>query len=68
MFTIMDKKELCELKIVQFEKEKYLNELNEKVLLATQADSSQLTFVRAEIKRCEDSIAVIQAELNTLLI
>ena len=64
--TIEQKREIVAQRIQQFERELYMNELNEKILVATSAPSEQITFVRNEMKRCSDSLVVLEEEANIL--
>lgn len=64
---IIQKREIVLQRISQLERELYMNQLNEKILIATQGDSNLIEFARKDITRCEESIAVLQAEMETLI-
>lgn len=64
--TIQQRRELVAQKILQLDREVYMNQLNEKIMIATQAPSEQLDFIREEIRKANTALSVLEEEMATL--
>ena len=65
--SLEQKREIVLHRIMQTEREFYMNELNLKVLTATHAEANMLEFTRKEIQKCEDIINILNAEMDLLV-
>ena len=65
--SLEQKREIVIQRINQVERELYMNELNLKVLTATHAEVNMLEFTRKEIQKCEDTINILNAEMDLLV-